>query len=148
MATLPTQITQTWLERFLATHGGVAGTVHQREDDALTMVASVNIPPPVQAATKTIPKGKGMAGLAWERAEPVSTCNLKTDQTGDVRPGAKAVDAAAAVALPLVIEGDVVAVVGIAYAEERSLTSEDFSTLMASVDELPLTATQDGEQTQ
>ena len=52
-------------------------------------------------ATEVIPRGKGMAGLAWERDEIVSTCNLKTDETGDVRPGAKAVDAQAALAIPV-----------------------------------------------
>ena len=46
-----------------------------------------------------------MAGLAWLRGEPVSTCDLATDATGDVRPGARAVAAQAAVAVP-VFEGD------------------------------------------
>jgi L-methionine (R)-S-oxide reductase len=32
---------------------------------------------------------KGMAGLAGERNESVSSCNIQIDRTGDVRPGAK-----------------------------------------------------------
>src|SRR5690606_7161975 len=70
-------------------------------EPVLELAACVRIPAPVIAATRTIPKGKGMAGLAWERDRPVQTCNLKTDSSGDVRPGARAVDAQAAVAIPV-----------------------------------------------
>ena len=74
-----------WLQQFLKRHGAVAGTVHLMGDGVLRLEAAVNIPPKVQEVTRTIPKGKGMAGLAWERNRPVSTCNLATDDTGDVR---------------------------------------------------------------
>src|SRR5690349_7526822 len=105
-----------WLSGFLATHGGVAGTVHCLDDGVLKIAAAVNIPPPVVRATEIIPNGKGMAGLAWERDECVATCNLKTDASGDVRPGAKAVDAQAALAIPVRdAAGGVRAVVGIAF---------------------------------
>jgi L-methionine (R)-S-oxide reductase len=90
--------TEAWLRQWLSTNGGVAGTVHVREADDLVLQAAVNIPPPVAAIVRLVPKGKGMAGLAFERDAPVSTCNLQTDTTGDVRPGAKAVNASAAVA--------------------------------------------------
>jgi hypothetical protein len=79
-----------------------------------------------------------MAGLAWERDKPVSTCNLKTDQTGDVRPGAKAVDAQAAVALPVHDErGDLRAVVGIAFAGEREMSESELAELGRSAEQLP-----------
>ncbi len=94
--------TEAWLKAFLGRHGAVAGTVHVTLDDdpdLLALRAAVNIPPKVQEVTARVPRGKGMAGLALERAQPVSTCNLQTDETGDVRPGAKAVAAQAAVAL-------------------------------------------------
>src|SRR5262245_6934750 len=108
-----------WLKTFLGAHGGAAGTVHRLEGDVLALAASVNIPPPVVRATERIPFGKGMAGLAWERNRPVATCNLKTDETGDVRPGAKAVDAQAALAIPVRdADGRVRAVVGIAFMGE------------------------------
>ena len=111
---------QDWLERFLKEHGGIAGSVHLLSDDELVMRASVNLPPPVVRATERIPKGKGMAGLAWERNSCVATCNLKTDTSGDVRPGAKAVDATAALAIPVRdTQGVVNGVVGIAFAGER-----------------------------
>ena len=108
-----------WLKQFLAQHGGIAGTAHIRRADELVLAASVNIPPPVVRATERIPKGKGMAGLAWERDKPVSVCNLATDRSGDVRPGAKAVDAQSAIAIPVRSNGELIAVVGIAFLGER-----------------------------
>src|SRR5579871_1280211 len=90
-----------WLRDLLGRHGAVAGTVHVVRGDALAIVAAVNIPPKVQEVTATIPMGKGMAGLAWQHDKPIQTCNLKEDATGAVKPGAKAVDAKAAVALPI-----------------------------------------------
>jgi hypothetical protein len=118
-----------WLGGLIERAGGVAGTVHrvsEAGDGELVLVAAVNIPPRVREITARIPKGKGMAGLAWERGRPVSTCNLQTDASGDVRPGAKAVDAQAAVALPVHDEtGATRAIVGIAFANERVLTDDE-----------------------
>lgn len=121
---------QSWLSTFLQTHAGAAGTVHLRRGDALELAAAINIPPKVVLVTRTIPHGRGMAGLAWERRRPVSTCNLATDTTGDVRPGAKAVDAKAAAALPVQdAAGEIVAVVGIAWNDERELDEVTLDTL-------------------
>jgi hypothetical protein len=108
-----------WLRGFLDRHGAVSGTVHVVDGDLLRLAAAVNIPPPVQEVTAEIPMGKGMAGLAWQRGEAVATCNLQTDTTGDVRAGAKAVGARAAVAFP--VGEPVRAVVGAAWLEERDL---------------------------
>ena len=136
MALSPTL--ETWLKSFLGAHGAAAGTVHEREGDTLLLRAAVNIPPPVVRVTEMIPKGKGMAGLAWERGRVVSTCNLKTDQSGDVRPGAKAVDAGAALAIPVRDRaGGVRAVVGIAFAGEREMSSEEQAELESAAQALP-----------
>jgi hypothetical protein len=127
-----------WLQKVIGDAGAIAGTVHCLKGDTLELVAAVNIPEKVQAITKTIPKGKGMAGLAWEREKPVQTCNLKDDNTGDVRPGAKAVDAAAAVALPLIdASGAVWAVVGIAFKETRELPESEIERLRQVAATLP-----------
>jgi hypothetical protein len=127
-----------WLQRYVEDNGGVAGTVHLMSEGVLQLRASVNIPPKVVEVTRTIPRGKGMAGLAWERDAPVSTCNLKTDETGDVRPGAKAVNAQAAVAIPVHGEaGEIRGVVGIAYAGERDMDDDELAGLRAQVEALP-----------
>ncbi|MDI3390370.1 GAF domain-containing protein, partial [Streptomyces sp. B-S-A8] len=122
--------TEAWLQQWIAAHGGVAGTVHMRQGDDMILLAAVNIPPPVVEVVRSVPKGKGMAGLAFERDAPVSTCNLKTDSTGDVRPGARAVDANAAVAIPVHdAEGEIRGVVGIAYLGERVMDDSELALL-------------------
>jgi hypothetical protein len=132
---------EAWLKEFLATHRGIAGTVHVREGDVLKIAAAVNIPPPVIRATEIIPRGKGMAGLAWERNQIVATCDLKTDQTGDVRPGAKAVDAQAALAIPVRDDaGGLRAVVGIAFLGEREFGKSDLEFFQTAAAALPTAA--------
>ncbi len=128
-----------WLAAYVRDNGGVAGTIHLRERAGdLQLRASVNIPPKVVEVVGVIPRGKGMAGLAWERDEPVTTCNLKTDETGDVRPGAKAVDANAAVAIPIHdAEGGIRGVVGIAYMGERDMTESELEGLRRQAEALP-----------
>jgi L-methionine (R)-S-oxide reductase len=129
---------QPWLQGFLKANGGIAGSVHRRTGDELVLAASANLPPPVVAIVQRVPKGKGMAGLAFERREPVQTCNLKSDTSGDVRPGAKAVNAQAAVALPVVDDaGEVRAVVGIAFAGEREIATEELGRLARGAAGLP-----------
>jgi L-methionine (R)-S-oxide reductase len=113
-------------------------TAQDEGSEVLRLAAAVNIPPKVQEITRTIPRGKGMAGLALERGRPVQTCNLKTDESGDVRPGAKAVDAQAAVALPVrSADGTIRAVVGIAYMDDRELSDAELDTLNAAAAKLP-----------
>jgi hypothetical protein len=132
---------QAWLEAFLVQCGGVAGSVHCLQGDQLALAAHVRLPPPVVEKTRYIPKGKGMAGLAWERDQVVSTCNLKTDTSGDVRPGAKAVDAGAALAIPVRDErGGLRAVVGIAFAGAREMTEAEQAELEHAAQALPTVA--------
>ena len=117
-----------WLKQYIRDCGAVAGSVHLRESDGLRLAAAVNIPEKVQQIVEWVPSGKGMAGQALARGEPIFTCNLKDDSSGAVRPGAKAVDAQAAVALPVRNEaGTIVAVVGIAFAQERSFSAADIT---------------------
>jgi L-methionine (R)-S-oxide reductase len=130
--------TEAWLKSFLSEHGGIAGTVHLLQGDVLKMSSAVNIPPPVVKITDTIPKGKGMAGLAWERDEVVATCNLKSDDSGDVRPGAKAVDAQAALAIPVhAPAGGLRAVVGIAFMGERNFSEDELQAFARAAASLP-----------
>ena len=129
---------QAWLTGFLASHGGSSGTVHVFENGGLRLAAAVNIPEKVCQIVAWVPWGKGMAGLALERGVPIQTCNLKEDASGSVKPGAKAVDAKAAVALPVKdAAGAVRAVVGIAFPDERQFSESDLATLTASAASLP-----------
>lgn len=115
-----------WLAEYLRSLGAVAGSVHLVEGDGLRLSGAVNLPEKVQQVVEWVPNGKGMAGQALERGEPVFTCNLKDDQSGAIRPGAKAVDAQAAVAMPVRDESNaIVAILGFAFADQRDFTKAD-----------------------
>jgi hypothetical protein len=129
---------QVWLEQYIVASGAVAGTLHRFAPGGLRLSAAKNIPPKVCEIVGWVPEGKGMAGLAMQRREAVSTCNLKDDASGDVRPGAKAVDAQAAVALPVFDpSGEVLAVVGIAWRDDRDLPPAEIARLTALTVSLP-----------
>lgn len=131
---------QRWLESAIASLGGVAGTVHVQCDTNLHLRAAHNIPTAVLEVVRHLPQGKGMAGTAQVRKRPVQTCDLQTDTSGDIRPGARAVGAQAAIALPVLDEeGRVRAVVGFAWGKEMLLTPEQVQAMEKLVANLPET---------
>ncbi|HEY3806305.1 MAG TPA: GAF domain-containing protein [Kofleriaceae bacterium] len=132
------EATNEWLRALLGRHEAVAGTVHVVRGDLLTIAGAINIPPKVQEVTAQIPIGKGMAGLAWQHDKPIQTCNLKEDATGAVKPGAKAVDAKAAVALPIHDgSGTVRAVIGLAWMHDGELTQAQLDAIASDAASLP-----------
>jgi L-methionine (R)-S-oxide reductase len=129
---------QSFLESLLRDVGGVAGTVHEQRGEDLYLTAAHNIPPPVIAIVAHVPHGKGMAGVAQITKQPVQTCNLQTDDSGTIKPGAKAVNAQAAIAVPVLDDaGDVRAVVGVAWADERELDHKFEQSMMQRAARLP-----------
>jgi L-methionine (R)-S-oxide reductase len=129
---------QTFLESLVTRVGGVAGTVHEQRGTDLYLTAALNIPPPVIAVVAHVVHGKGMAGVAQVKKQPVQTCNLKTDESGTIKPGAKAVDAQAAIAVPVLDpQGEVRAVVGIAWSEEREIDHHLEQAILQQAAELP-----------
>jgi L-methionine (R)-S-oxide reductase len=54
---------------------------------------------------QSIPVGKGIAGAAAERLEPVELCNLQTDTSGVAKPGAKQTQVQGSLAVP-VLDGN------------------------------------------
>jgi hypothetical protein len=129
---------QEWLESFIAEQDGIAGTIHVQRGEDLYLTAVHNIPPPVVAIVARVAHGKGMAGMAQVRKSPVQTCNLQTDETGNIKPGAKAVDAQAAIALPVLdAAGAVRAVVGIAWSREGEIGPDAAQAMMKLAASLP-----------
>ena len=131
-------VQQQWLESVISQLGAIAGTVHAQRGEDLYLTAAHNILPHVIAIVAHVPHGKGMAGVAQVKKEPVQTCNLQTDETGNIKPGAKAVDAQAAIALPVLDEADTVrAVVGIAWTKEGEIGEAEEKALMKLAASLP-----------
>lgn len=112
--------------------GTDTGTLHLLgEDGALHLEATGGgIPEAVMQVIRTIPVGKGMAGLAVERAVPVTACNIQTDTSGDVRPGAKATGLEGAICVPVLKGADAVGALGVANRVERDFTEEEQALLL------------------
>lgn len=121
------------LQDALAAHGCTTGTLHQLDpaDGQLKLVAQTGLPPHVADIVAVVPVGKGMAGLAAQRLEPVQTCNLQTDTTGDIRPGAKAVPVQASIAVPMIVDGSLRGVLGFARADYHEWSADELAALAA-----------------
>lgn len=89
------------LDDIIKRFGADTGTIHVLEDGVLVLKAHAGIPEHVAKIVGRVPVGKGMAGLAAERNAPVDSCNIQTDQSGDVRPGAKATGVNGAIVVPM-----------------------------------------------
>jgi L-methionine (R)-S-oxide reductase len=106
----------------IAHFGCQAGTVHLMRDGVLRLAAAQGIPPHVAQIVETVPVGKGIAGLAAERREPISICNLQTDTSGQAKPTAKTTGMEGSVAVPMLSSGEVHGVLGIAKATAHDWT--------------------------
>ena len=107
-----------------------AGTIHLLKEGQLSLAAHVNIPPPIVQIVQTVPLGKGIAGLAAERREPVSLCNLQTDTSGQARPAAKTTGMEGSVAVPMLRGETLSGVLGIAKAKAHDWTHAEKSELL------------------
>lgn len=128
------------LDAILAATATTSGTVHLLEDSGSVMrlVAAKEIPPPVLEKIRTIPVGKGMAGVAVEKKQPVTTCNLQQDDAGGViRQGARATGVQGALALPLLVSAAggqggerAVGALGVATKEPRDFSRQEIDRLL------------------
>ncbi|MBL8749118.1 MAG: GAF domain-containing protein [Planctomycetes bacterium] len=98
----------TLLERLLRHFDCVVGTVHllRADDGMLHLAAQRGLPPPLLDKVNVIPIGKGMAGIAAQRKEPVQVCNLQTDTSGVARPNAKTTKMEGSLAAPMLLRGE------------------------------------------
>lgn len=90
-----------------------------------------DFPPQLVEIIRTIPIGKGMAGLAAQRIAPVTACNIQTDASGDVRPGAKATGMEGAIVVPMLGAGDELrGTLGIANRQARDWSAEESAAII------------------
>jgi L-methionine (R)-S-oxide reductase len=94
-------------ERFLAsileTFNCQTGTIHRTAVDGVTLelICQIGVPDFLLAKISTIPFGKGIAGAAAERAEPVELCNLQQDLGGVAQSAAQQTGVAGSIAVPI-----------------------------------------------
>lgn len=121
-----------FLNRVLAHFGCVTGTLHRLDeaDGLLKLVTCERIPESLMVVIGTIPVGKGIAGAAAQRREPVEMCNLQTDASGVARPNAKQTGVQGTLAVP-VLDGDrLCGTLGIGKMEPYDFTDAEKAELM------------------
>jgi len=123
---------ETALTLVLAEFDADTGTIHLVGDDGLLHLKAHagGIPDHLLPIIQCIAVGKGIAGLAVERQEPVDMCNLQTDTSGDARPGAKATAVKGSICVPMMKDGRAVGALGVATSREREFTPEETARLM------------------
>lgn len=120
------------LELAIRHFGADSGTVHLLETDGFLHLKAMSPPLPekVLQVVRRIPVGKGMAGLAVERGQPVTACNIQTDTSGDVRPGARLTGMEGAIVVPVLRDGKAVGSFGIANRTERTFSESETAALL------------------
>jgi L-methionine (R)-S-oxide reductase len=92
-----------WLKQVLTEFSCQTGTIHRSTADGahLTLVAQIGVPEFLLEKISHIPFGKGIAGAAAARCEPVELCNLQEDLGGVARPDARQTNVAGSLAVPV-----------------------------------------------
>ena len=108
------------------------GTIHflDKNTSILKLQAHQGIPAFLIPKIAEIPIGKGMAGIAAERLEPVEICNLQTDDSGVARPAAKETKVEGSIAVPMLLNGVLYGTFGIAKPVSYDFTKEEISELL------------------
>lgn len=109
-----------------------AGSIHILEpsDNTLHIKAHLGIPAFLLPKMTVIPVGKGMAGVAAQRREPVQMCNLQTDDSGVARPSAKETKVEGAMTAPMLYQGKLYGTLGIAKSVPYDFTEEETNAIM------------------
>ena len=106
-------------------------TLHEAEPGSrrLRLRAHLGLPENVIARVRTIEFGKGMAGICAERREPVTVCNLQTDNSGVARPAARETRVSGAVVVPILRDGEVIGTLGVGRSRDHDYTQEEIDHL-------------------
>lgn len=129
--------TQDWhkfLCEVLADFQCVTGTLHRLDpaDNQLKLVTCERIPEVLIPVIQVIPIGKGVAGAAAQRKEPVEICNLQTDTSGVAKPDAKKTQVQGSLAVPVLdAAGELHGTLGIGKMEEYDFSEEEKARLMS-----------------
>jgi L-methionine (R)-S-oxide reductase len=120
------------LDRIISAFGCSTGTLHtlDRETNLLMLKSQKGIPEFLLPKMSVIPIGKGMAGIAAERRQPVEMCNLQTDESGVARPAAKETKVEGSIAVPMLLAGELFGTLGIAKPVPYDFTKEESDALL------------------
>ena len=108
------------------------GTLHRLDpaDNLLKLVAQHGVPEHVLPMIATIPIGKGIAGAAAERLQPIELCNLQADLGGVAKEGARATNVKGSLAVPCLHNGKLRGTLGIGLMIPHDFTEAEKAKLM------------------
>jgi len=120
------------LEAVIRMFSADTGTLHFLGADGMLHLAALHgvIPAAVMEHIRTIPIGKGMAGVCAELNEPVSWCNLNNDGSGVVQSKARSMGLAGSIVVPVRNGSVLVGTLGIANKEDRTFSEAETVLLM------------------
>jgi putative methionine-R-sulfoxide reductase with GAF domain len=124
---------QAVLDVAIAEFSGSTGTLHRLDpaDGMLKLLAHRGIPDHLLPIVGTIPVGKGIAGVAAERREPVELCNLQADLGGVAKEGARATNVQGSLAVPCLNGDQLCGTLGVGLMTPHDFSEEEKSRLMA-----------------
>ena len=124
---------QAVLDAAIADFNGSTGTLHRLDPatNLLTLLAQRGIPPHLMPVIDKIPVGKGIAGAAAERREPVELCNLQVDLGGVAREGARATNVQGSLAVPCLDGETLRGTLGVGMMTPHDFTEDEKTRLMA-----------------
>lgn len=123
---------QQLLSDIVSSFGCSTGTIHilDKEAKLLILQAQQGILPVLLPKITEIPIGKGIAGIAAERRQPVEMCNLQTDSSGVARPAAKETKVEGSIAVPMLLDGELYGTLGVAKTVPYDFTKEEENALL------------------
>ena len=133
--TLLEETTINWqevLSEILSSLDCATGTVHflNKNTSLLNLKVQQGIPDFLIPKVSVIPIGKGMAGIAAERREPIEMCNLQTDKSGVARPAAKETKVEGSIAVPMMLNDTLYGILGIAKPVSYDFTEKEVNDLL------------------
>jgi putative methionine-R-sulfoxide reductase with GAF domain len=120
------------LIRILNHFGCTIGTIHcfDSQSNQLQLRAQCGISTELMPRIRVIPIGKGMAGLAAQRRQPVQVCNLQADTSGLAQPAAKMTQMEGSVAVPILVEDSLRGVLGVAKPTVYEFSAAEIALLL------------------
>ena len=123
---------QAVLDACIAAFAGSTGTLHRLDpaDGLLKLLAQCGIPPQLMPVVQVIPVGKGIAGVAAQRKEPVELCNLQKDLGGVAKEGARQTNVQGSLAVPCLHGDELRGTLGVGMTVPHDFSEEEKSRLM------------------
>lgn len=120
---------KSFLASILEEHDCQTGTIHHLDEDGahLLLVVQIGVPGNLADKITRIPIGKGIAGVAAEKQEPVMLCNLQHDLGGVAKPDARQTGVSGSLAVPVFNAGrtKVLGTLGIGKLAPHRFTEEE-----------------------